>query len=69
MVKKGEKRHWCAGRKPKPVIAISPLGEETLYPSGRDAARNLNLRQSGITYVLSGQRKTTGGYRFKYADN
>lgn len=68
MVKKGEKRGWSAGRKPRPVIAISPWGVETRYSSGREAARELGLRQSGIAYVLSGARKSTGHYRFKYAD-
>ena len=69
MIKKGEKRTWNAGRSPKPVIAIDRLGTETRYPSGRDAARKLCLRQSGIAYVLSGSRKTTGGYQFRYADD
>ena len=52
----------------KPVVAINGWGEEIWFPSGREAARQLGIRQSGITYVLSGQRKTTNGYRFRYAD-
>ena len=52
----------------KPVIAIDGWGNETEYPSGREAARQLGIRQSGITYVLSGERKTAGGYRFRYAE-
>lgn len=52
----------------KPVIAIDGWGNETLYSSGREAARQLGITQSGVTYVLSGQRKTSGGYRFRYAN-
>lgn len=52
----------------RPVIAINGWGEETWFPSGREAARQLGIHQSGVTYVLSGQRKTTNGYRFRYAD-
>lgn len=52
----------------KPVIAIDGWGNETEYDSGREAARQLGISQSGITYVLSGERKTAGGYRFKYAE-
>lgn len=52
----------------KPVIAIDGWGNETKYPSGREAARQLEINQSGVTYVLSGKRKTAGGYRFRYAE-
>lgn len=61
-------RSWNSGLKQKAVIAIDGWGNETLYPSGREAARQLGLNQSGITYVLSGKRKTSGGYRFRYAE-
>lgn len=59
---------WVAEAKSKPVIAINGWGKEFRFPSGREAARQLGLRQSGIAYCLSGQRKKTGGYRFRYAD-
>ena len=52
----------------KPVIAINGWGKERWFPSGREAARQLGLHQSGVTYCLSGQRKKSGGYRFKYAE-
>ena len=52
----------------KPVIAINGWGKEKWFPSGREAARELGIRQSGVTYCLSGQRKKAGGYQFKYAD-
>lgn len=55
-------------RRNKPVIAIDGWGKETRYSSGREAARQLGITQSGVTYVLSGQRKTSGGYRFRYAE-
>ena len=66
---KGRARPIGAGRKPRPVIATDGRGNETCYPSGREAARQLAMRQSGITYVLSGERKTAGGYRFRYAED
>lgn len=53
----------------KPVIATDGWGNETRYSSGREAARQLGITRSGVTYVLSGQRKTSGGYRFRYAED
>ena len=38
------------------------------WPSLSDAARNLNLQVSNICKVLKGERKTTGGFIFKYKD-
>lgn len=61
-------RSWNSGLKQKSIVAIDGWGNETLYPSGREAARQLGINQSGITYVLSGKRKSSGGYRFRYAD-
>ena len=66
---RAKKRAWVAGRPSKPVIAINGWGRETWFPSGREAARQLGIRQSGVTYCLSGQRKKAGGYRFRYADD
>lgn len=61
-------RSWNSGLKQKAIVVIDGWGNETLYPSGREAARQLGINQSGITYVLSGKRKSSGGYRFRYAD-
>lgn len=66
---RGKPKPWVAEQKGIPVIAIDGWGDETWYPSGREAARQLGIRQSSLTYVLSGQRKTAGGYRFRYADD
>lgn len=63
-----EKKKSKGGLKPKPVIAIDGWGRERRFESGREAARQLNIRQSGVTYVLSGKRKKAGGYRFRYAE-
>lgn len=63
------KRAWQAGKPSKPVIAVDGWGKEKWFPSGREAARQLGIRQSGVTYVLSGQRRKAGGYRFRYADD
>lgn len=65
---RGQPRPWDSGTKRRPVIATNGWGEETRFISGREAARQLGVRQSGITYVLSGKQKTTGGYRFRYDD-
>lgn len=51
--------------KSKPVIAISKNGDETLYPSQREAARCLGVDQSRIWHILQGKAKTTGGFTFK----
>lgn len=61
-------RTWNSGMKRKAVVAIDGWGNETMFPSGREAARQLRINQSGITYVLSGKRKSSGGYRFRYTD-
>ena len=63
---KGKPKPWVAEQKSIPIIAIDPWGEEYQYPSAHEAARQLNLDQSGITGVLRGRRKTIGGYRFRY---
>lgn len=63
-----EERVITKTKRNKPVIAINGWGEERRFESGREAARQLGIQQSGVTYVLSGQRKTAGGYRFKYAE-
>lgn len=66
--RKGKPRTWDAGKKARPVIAINGWGEEIRFSSGREAARQLNISQGSITHVLSGQRRTAGGYQFRYAD-
>lgn len=66
--KKKMKKPWVAETKSKPVYAINGWGIGTRYPSAREAARRLGLDQSTVTAVLRGRRKTTGGYRFKYAE-
>lgn len=59
---------WVAAAKSKPVIAINGWGKEFYFPSGREAARQLGIQQSGVNYCLTGQRKKAGGYRFRYAE-
>ena len=46
-----------------PIICIE-TGIE--YYGARECARQMGLHQQGITAVLTGKRKTTGGYTFKY---
>lgn len=65
---KGRERPAGSGRPSRPVVATDGWGNETCYSSGREACRQLEVRQSCLTEVLAGRRKTTGGYRFRYAD-
>ena len=55
-------------RKGKAVIATNGWGEEKIFPSAREAGRQLNISKSSIAYAASGKRKTAGGYRFRYAE-
>lgn len=64
---RGKPKPWVAKQKGIPIIAIDQWGEETRYPSAREAARQLDMDQSHITSVLTGRRKTACGLRFRYA--
>ena len=68
-MKEKMKKPWVADAKSIPVYAINGWGIGTRYSSAREAARKLGLDQSTVTAVLRGRRKTTGGYRFKYAED
>jgi hypothetical protein len=50
----------------KVVIAIDSNGNRTEYESQNEASRKLNVNRRHIQSVLSGKRKTTGGYKFVY---
>lgn len=63
--KKGKSQPWVAESRGIPVVAIDGWGNETEYPSAREAARRLDLDQSTITAVVNGRKKTCGGYRFR----
>lgn len=65
---KGRPRPKGSGRPERPVIARDQYGNEFWFKSGREAARQLGVRQSGITYVLAGEQKTTGGYTIRYVE-
>lgn len=51
----------------KAVIRINWDGEEKYYESIADAARDNNIRKSGISGCLIGKNKTSGGYIWRYA--
>ena len=63
---KGKPKPWVAEQKSKPIIAIGPWGEESYYPSAREAGRQLGIDQSHITSVLRGRRRMACGYTFRY---
>jgi len=48
------------------VKKVKCLDNNIVYRSAKEAAKQLNLRASGISLVLNGYQKTTGGYRFIY---
>lgn len=51
----------------KPVEAVDEKGNVTVFSSQTEAAKVLGLCQSNVGKVLSGQRKQTGGYIFRFA--
>ena len=52
----------------KPVIAIDiKTGETFEFSSGTAAAVELGVHGSAISQVVSGKRKSTKGYRFRFA--
>lgn len=63
---KGKPKPWVAEAKGKPIYAIDPWGNETWYPSGREAARQLGLARSSVNDTLNGRQRTASGYRFRY---
>ena len=63
---RGKPKTYNSGRPAKPVVATDDYGNETYFASGREAARSLGVRQSKITDILSGKRKTSHGYTFRY---
>ena len=53
----------------KPIYQIK---DETIikrWDSIKDAAESLNLKHGSISRVLTGKRKSTGGYIWRYAEN
>ena len=39
-----------------------------VYPSGKQAAKELGLKPSKISLVCNGKRATTGGLHFRFVD-
>jgi len=51
-----------------PIYTLYPDGADEYFPSATIAAKELGLSRAHIVQVLKGQRKTTGGLRFEYAE-
>lgn len=52
-----------------PIIAINiKTGESQEFYGTRECARQLGLHKQGISAVLKGKRRQTGGYTFKYKE-
>ena len=51
----------------KPVVRISPDGEETLYNSVKEAAEKNGVLPATVTYWVNSGKKNKFGYIFKHA--
>lgn len=50
-----------------PVVAIKEDGTEILFGSQQEASKATSVPQANINKVLKGQRRSAGGYRWRYA--
>lgn len=64
--KRNGRRVNCGVKQRKPTVAIKP-DEVIVFESRHEAARVLKLNLSHIASCILGNRKTTGGYKFKNA--
>ena len=57
-------------RKRKPIIQLD-INDNFIkeWPSITDASEYLKIKCSGISFVLKGKYKTSGGFKFKYKNN
>jgi len=51
----------------KPIVAYAPDGESRAFQSIRDASQELGVLYTGISNCLTGRSKSSGGYKFQYA--
>jgi hypothetical protein len=61
----GTRNERAAKSRSKPVVCVE-LGE--VYSGAEDAARKLRLHGSHIIACCDGERKTTGGYHWRYKE-
>lgn len=62
--------HACKGRTPhnKNLRSVYCIELNKHYDSAADAGRELNIKSGNITKCCEGERKTCGGYHWKYFD-
>lgn len=66
-VNHGTRNKRLSRTKSIPILAINlKTGESKQFYGINECARQLGLNPSNITSVLKGNRKQTGGYKFKY---
>ena len=60
----------AAKSKSRPIEQLSLTGEHiAFFPSSAIAIRTLNMKSNHLCSVLTGNRKSTYGYRWRYVDN
>lgn len=65
-----EDREKSYSKSRRPIVAISlSTGEELYFKGENEAARILDLQQSNIYKVLTGERRQTGGWAFRFSED
>jgi len=62
-----EINRMTAEKNKKPIVIISPSGEERWYPSVTEAARSEQINRGNLSSVLTGRYRSTQGYTARYA--
>lgn len=66
---RGKPRPWVREQKSIPIVAIDRNGNETIYSSRKEAARQLGVDVAGIRRVIAGTQKTAAGCKFRDLDD
>lgn len=69
-IKKIAEKNRNHPRKSKPIMAIDMVtGLRLVFPSIREAERQLRVSNNNIAHCLKGRHKTAGGYIWKYIED
>ena len=64
----GNRNKTVSEKMSKPVVRIDEFGNITRFESLREGAEKSKCCHGNVWKVLSGKRKTTGGYKWEYAE-